>query len=56
MWVDNIKMNLREIGCGGRDWIVLAQDRDQWEGSWEHGNEPSNSTKCWDILKKGSSP
>jgi hypothetical protein len=29
-WVDNIKMNLGEIGCDGRDWIELAQDRDQW--------------------------
>jgi hypothetical protein len=29
-WVDNIKMNLREIGWCGMDWIELAQDRDQW--------------------------
>jgi hypothetical protein len=29
-WVDNIKMNLREIGWNGMDWIDLAQDRDQW--------------------------
>jgi hypothetical protein len=29
-WVDNIKTDLREIGWGGVDWIVLAQDRDQW--------------------------
>jgi hypothetical protein len=28
--VDNIKIDLREIGCGGVDWIDLAQDRDQW--------------------------
>jgi hypothetical protein len=28
--VDNIKMNLREIGWGGMDWIDMAQDRDQW--------------------------
>jgi hypothetical protein len=28
MWVDNIKMNLREIGWGGMGWIGLAQDRD----------------------------
>jgi hypothetical protein len=27
---DNIKMDLREIGWGGVDWIHLAQDRDQW--------------------------
>jgi hypothetical protein len=29
-WEDNIRMNLREIGWGGMDWIDLAQDRDQW--------------------------
>jgi hypothetical protein len=29
--VDNIKMDLREIGWDGIDWIDLAQDRDQWK-------------------------
>jgi hypothetical protein len=29
-WVDNIKMDLREKGWDGVDWIDLAQDRDQW--------------------------
>jgi hypothetical protein len=29
-WVDNIKMDLREIGWDGMDWIDLAQDRIQW--------------------------
>jgi hypothetical protein len=29
-WVDNIKMDLREVGWDGGDWIDLAQDRDQW--------------------------
>jgi hypothetical protein len=29
-WEDNIKMDLRETGWGGMDWIDLAQDRDQW--------------------------
>jgi hypothetical protein len=28
--VDNIKMDLREIGWDGMDWIDLAYDRDQW--------------------------
>jgi hypothetical protein len=28
--VENIKMDLREIGWDGSDWIDLAQDRDQW--------------------------
>jgi hypothetical protein len=29
-WVDNIKMDLQEIGCGGMECIELAQDRDMW--------------------------
>jgi hypothetical protein len=29
-WVNNIKMYHREIGWYGMDWIILAQDRDQW--------------------------
>jgi hypothetical protein len=29
-WENNIKMDLREVGWGGMDWINLAQDRDRW--------------------------
>ena len=29
-WVDNIRMDLQEVGCGYVDWIGLAQDRDKW--------------------------
>jgi hypothetical protein len=29
-WVDNIKIDLREVGWDDMDWIDLAQDRDQW--------------------------
>ena len=29
-WVDNIKMDLQEVGCVYMDWIGLAQDRDRW--------------------------
>jgi hypothetical protein len=28
-WEDNIKVYLQEVGCGGMDWIDLAQDRDR---------------------------
>jgi len=29
-WVDNIKMDLQEVECGGIDWIEMALDRDRW--------------------------
>ena len=29
-WEDNIKMDLQDVGCGGIDWIDLAQDRYRW--------------------------
>jgi len=29
-WEDNIKMDFQEVGCGGMDWIEVAQDRDRW--------------------------
>ena len=28
-WVDNIRMDLQDVGCGYMDWIRLAQDRDR---------------------------
>ena len=29
-WVDNIRTDLPEVGCGYMDWFGLAQDRDRW--------------------------
>ena len=29
-WVDNIRINLQEVGCGYMDWIGQTQDRDRW--------------------------
>ena len=29
-WVDNIRMDFQDLGCGYMDWIGLAQDRDRW--------------------------
>ena len=29
-WVDNIRMDLQEVGCGYMDWIGLAEDGDRW--------------------------
>jgi hypothetical protein len=31
-WEDNIDMDLQRVGCGGMDWVDLAQDRDRWRG------------------------
>jgi hypothetical protein len=39
------------IGWVGKDWIDLAQDRNQVEGSCEHGSEPPGSIKCWEVLE-----
>ena len=30
-WVDNIRTDLKGVGCGYMDWIGLAQDRDRWQ-------------------------
>ena len=38
-WEDNIKMNLKEVGCGGIDWIELAQNTDLW---WQLVNAVMN--------------
>jgi hypothetical protein len=46
-WEDNIRMDLRELGWGGMDWIDLGPV----EGPCEYGNEPSGSIKCWEILE-----
>jgi hypothetical protein len=29
-WADNNKMDPKEVGCGGMDWIEMVQDRDRW--------------------------
>jgi hypothetical protein len=45
-WDYNIKMDPTEIGWIYMDRTDLAQDRNQWGGSCEHGNEHSCSIKC----------
>ena len=41
-WEDNIKMDLREVGCDPRDWIAFAEDRDQW---WAYVREKTSTRK-----------
>jgi hypothetical protein len=49
--VNNIRMDLQEMGCGGMDWIGLAQDRDRWRTVVSAVmNEPSGSVKCGEFL------
>jgi hypothetical protein len=38
-WEDNIKMDLKEVGCGGMGWNELAENRDRW---WAIVNEVLN--------------
>jgi hypothetical protein len=45
-WVDNIEMDLGEVGWGDVDWIGLAQDRNRWRD-----NEPSGFIKCCQTIE-----
>jgi hypothetical protein len=49
-WMDNIKMDLWDIGFGGVSWIHLAQDKDRWRTLANMVNEPSGSIKCGEYL------
>jgi hypothetical protein len=49
-WIDNIKMDLPEIGLSVVDWIGLAQDRCRWS-SCELGNEHSGFIKMLGIYR-----
>jgi hypothetical protein len=48
-WVDNIRMDLGEVGWGDVDWIGLAQDRDRWRAVVNSVMNPRVSIKCWDL-------
>jgi hypothetical protein len=50
-WVDNIKVDLLEIGCGGVDWIFSGSGKGQLESCCECGNESSGSIKCWETIE-----
>jgi hypothetical protein len=53
-WVNNIKMNLREIVWAGMDWIGLdlsGAGYGRVEASCEHGNKPAGSIECCEVLE-----
>ena len=49
-WVDNIMMDLQEVGCGYMDWIGLAQDRDRWRTLVSAVMNLRVSVKCGEFL------
>jgi hypothetical protein len=49
-WKDNIKMYLQELGCGGMEWIMLAQDRDRWWALLNAVMKLRGSIKCEEFL------
>jgi hypothetical protein len=50
-WVDNIKIDFREIGWGGVYWIDLAEDRNQWRAVANAVMNLRGFIKCWEILE-----
>jgi len=49
-WEDNIKIDLKELGCVGMDWIELVQDRDRWPAlvnAVMNLGVPLNSANFW---------
>jgi hypothetical protein len=57
-WVDNIRIDLVEVGWGDVDWIGLAQDRDSWRAlvnSVLNLRVPKNARKLSSVQKLGIS-
>jgi hypothetical protein len=50
-WVDNIWMDLVEVGWGDVDWIGLAQDRDRWRAFVNSVLKLLVSIKCWETIE-----
>jgi hypothetical protein len=50
-WVDNIRMDLGEVGRGDVDWIGLAQDRNRWRALVNSVLKLSGSMKFWETIE-----
>jgi hypothetical protein len=49
-WVDNIRIDLGEVGWVDVDWIDLAKDRNRWSALVNSVLNPSGSMKCWETI------
>jgi hypothetical protein len=45
-WVNNIKIDLGEVGLGGVDWVGMAEDKDNWRALVN-----VVSIKCWETVE-----
>jgi hypothetical protein len=50
-WVDNIRMDLGEVGWGNVDWIGLDKDRDRWRADVKSVLNLRGSMKCWETIE-----
>jgi hypothetical protein len=50
-WMDNIRMDLGEVGCGDVDWIGLAKDRNRWRAVVNWVLNLRGSMKCWETIE-----
>jgi hypothetical protein len=50
-WVDNIGMDLVEVGWGDVDWIGLAQDRNRWRALVNSMMNLRSPIKCWENIE-----
>jgi hypothetical protein len=50
-WVDNIRMDLGEVGWGDMDWIGLAKDRNRWRALVNSVLNLRVSLKCWETIE-----